>query len=278
MPVERPTEEILAAARKAIERRVNEIRQACGIDVDIGGTGGRVTISLAPGEKLHGLLPLSFELEPRVICRLHTLGRLDLALEHEVLAPEWSEAFSPEMRSRACRNLATVKRLAHLETMLHGGGVAASEAAITHDPLIVSGNRVTWAHEPRFSAGNPEARCEFSEQLELELMSEPLLPYSPEHHRHVLFCSQCHSRAPLLADVCERIVDLDLKLFVARLEALAAIQRVDDSRIEEFLNRQNIGHQEDWLHAAELLGWRAIVAGEYLSRLIQLEHLVSVTK
>ena len=150
--------------------------------------------------------------------------------------------------------------------------------AIAHDPLIVTGNRVTWVYELPFSAGNPEARCEFSEQLELELMSEPLLPYSPEHHRHVLFCSQCRFRAPLLADVCERIVDLDLKLLVGRLEALAVIQRVDDSRIQEFLSRQNPGHQEDWLHAAELLGWRAIVAGEYLSGLIQLKHLVPETE
>lgn len=132
MAAERPTKEILAAARKAIERRVNEIRHACGIDVDIGGAGGRVTISLASEEKLDGILPLSFELEPKVICRLQTLGRLDLALEYEVLAPEWSEAFSLEMRSRACRNLATVERLAYLETRLHGGGAAASEAAVAH--------------------------------------------------------------------------------------------------------------------------------------------------
>jgi len=49
---------------------------------------------------------------------------------------------------------------------------------------------------------------------------------------------------------------------------------LDDSRIEEFLNRQSPDHREDWLHASELLGWRAIVAGEYLSHLIELRHLV----
>jgi hypothetical protein len=274
MPVERPTEETFAAARKAIERRVNEIRETCGIDVDIGGTEGRVTISLTSGERIGGIMPLSFELEPRVICRLHALGRLDLALEHEVLAPEWQGAFEPEMRSRAARNLATAERLAHLEAVLQARRSADSEAAITHDCLVVTGSRVIWVHEPRFSAGNPETWCEFSEQLELELMSDPLLSYSPEHHRHVLFCQQCRSRTPILADVYERIVDLDLNLLVGRLQALVAIQRVDDDRIEEFLSRQSPDHNEDWLHASELLGWRAIVAGEYFSRLIELKHLV----
>lgn len=277
MPGERAPEEIFAAASDAIERRANEIRQLCGLDVNLPTISG-VTTATAEGETLDGKLPLSFDLEPKVIYRLYTLGRLDLALEHEVLAPEWGAVFDSDMRSRASRNLATVGRLAYLDAMLKGGRSVDSEIAITHDPLVAAGNRVTWVYETRFSVGNPETRCEFSEQLELELMSDPLLPYSPEHHRHVLFCSKCRARAPLLADVYERIVDLDLQLLVGRLAALAAIQRLDDSRIEEFLSRQNSDHREDWLHASELLGWRAIVAGEYLSRLIQLGHLVPETE
>jgi hypothetical protein len=114
---------------------------------------------------------------------------------------------------------------------------------------------VTWVYGTDFSVGNPETQCESSEELELELMSDPLLPYSPEHHRHVLFCSKCRSRTPLLAAVYERIVDLDLKLLVGRLEALAAKQRLDDTRIEEFLTCQNSEHREDWRNASELLGW-----------------------
>ena len=87
MPAERPTEEIFADARKAIERRVNEIRQACGIDVDIVTEIRATAISFTSGKVVHGVSPPSFELDPTVIFHLHTLGRLNLALEHEVLAP-----------------------------------------------------------------------------------------------------------------------------------------------------------------------------------------------
>lgn len=273
MPGEPATEEIFAAAQNAIGRRANEIRQLCGLEVSLPAAGG-VTFRLASGEKLHGNLPLSLDLEPKVIYRLYTLDRVDLALEHEVLASKWEAVFDSDTRSRASRNLATVNRLAYLGAMLRDGRSIDSEIAITHDPLVAAGNRITWLYATRFSVGNPEAPCVSSEQLELELMSDSLLPYSAEHHRHVLFCAQCRSRAPLLADIYERIVDLDLKLLVGRLEALAAIQRVDDTRIEEFLSRQNPDHRDDWLHASELLGWRAIVASEYLGRLIQLRHLI----
>src|SRR4051812_21566086 len=121
MPGERVTEEIFAAARNAIALRANEIRQLCGLEVTLPDQGG-VMIRLASGEALrHGNFPMSFDLEPKVIFRLYTLDRLDLALEHEVLAPEWEPAFDSDSRSRASRNLATVDRLAHLDAMVRDG-------------------------------------------------------------------------------------------------------------------------------------------------------------
>src|ERR1051325_8421187 len=159
MPGEGATEEIFAAARKAIARRANEIHQLCGLEVNLPAEGG-VRFRLASGEVLHGNPPLSFDLEPKIVYRLYRLDRVDLAMEHEVLAPEWEGVFDSDTRSRASRNLATVDRLAYLEATLRGGRSVDSEIAITHDRLVVAGNRIAWLYETPFSVGNPEAPCE----------------------------------------------------------------------------------------------------------------------
>ena len=224
------------------------------------------------GKTFRGFLPIDFELDPRVILRLRAVGRVDLALEHTVLASEWSEVFSAEMRARAQRNLATLELLSALEKR-RPGEVPESQSALWHDPLVVTDNRVTWVSEARFPVWGSQGGCEGSEQLELELLSESFIPWCREHQRHVLFCPQCRSQAPLVTDIYDRLVHLEAKLFVMYLETLAAIQRVDDERIEEFLSRQAPEGCEDWLHAAELLGWRAVVGGEHLSRMIELRHL-----
>src|SRR5260370_36659578 len=104
-------------------------------------------------------------------------------------------------------------------------------------------------------------------------MSSSFLPSSTEHHQHVLFCHRCRSQSPVLVDITHTLVDLDLRLFKGRLQVLAETQNVAHDRVDELVRRQSPDHREDWLHAAELLGSRALVTANYLSDLIQLQHL-----
>jgi hypothetical protein len=257
----RPPEvnELVLGAKRAIDSRINEIRDVCGIE-----------IKDVMGSELFGL---EVKLKPIVTLELHKLNRLDLALEHVVLDPAWALAFWTEARATAKRNLTTTTHLSELERELKLMGRAESQVDISQDRLVVSGNRIFWIYEDVSIPSGLDDYCARSERLDLELMSAPLLPYSLEHHRHVLFCTRCRARSPLLFDILDRLVDLDLKLFRARLQVLAATQDLAETRVDD-LFRQMPDLRAQGRSAADVLGYRALNAANYLNDLIQLSHLV----
>jgi hypothetical protein len=260
-----PPEEVTFGAKRAIDSRISEIRNA-GVEIEEGTDGSCLVGSDSWFVEL--------ALKPTVTLELHKLNRLDLALEHVVLDPTWASAFPAELRVRANRNLMTVKRFSELERELELTGRPESQVDISQDKLVISGSRIFWVCAAMSIPSETSNYCARSELLELELMSSSFLPYSAEHHRHVLFCQQCRSGAPVLTDIMETLVDLDLRLFKGRLQVLAATQNVGHDRVDELLRVQPPDLRDDWLQAAELLGSRALVTANYLSDLIQLQHLV----
>src|SRR5260370_10461282 len=87
-----PSEEVLNARRGAarrIDSRINEIRHACGIEIN----------DVIRSDSWF----LEVIVKPTVTLELHKRNRLDLAFEHVVLDPAWAAGFSPELRARAKR-------------------------------------------------------------------------------------------------------------------------------------------------------------------------------
>lgn len=259
-------DEVVWGAKRAIEDRINDIRNSCGLVLDPFRTD---SWSVAVDSWF-----VDIALKPQVALELRKRDLLDLALEHVVLDPTWAPAFYPQLRARARRNLTTAMRFAELEHVFKSLGHADSQVDISQDRLIVSGGRIFWAYESATVPSETGDFCARSERLELELMLSSFLPYSTEHQQHVLFCDRCCSRAPVIASLMETLVDLDLRIFKGRLQVLAATQNVGHDRVDELLRRQTPDLREDWVHAAELLGSRALLTANYLSDLIQIRHLV----
>ena len=259
-----PPEELLAAIRTEVDRRIRSIRDEFGIEL------GRLAAECWAVGTLG--FDAYIQLKPAITRELSGLDRLDLAVEHVVLGPTWDSAFSNELRCTARRNLKTAEVLARLEQKIRVFGSAESAVHPAHDRLVVIGPRVFWVYEESVFS-DPGDLCARSDAVELELLTGSCMRYATEHHRHVLFCERCR-KLKVLTGVMDALVGIDLRVFQARLRLLDATQRVDHGRVDRLLERQTPELRQDWLHAAELLGWRALVAASYLSNNLQLRHLV----
>lgn len=259
-----PPEGVLAAIRTEVDRRIRAIHEQYGVELgrlatecwEVGTLGFQANISL----------------KPAITRELSGLDRLDLAAERVVLDRAWENAFSDDLRCKARRNLRTAGVLAGLEQEIRNLGSAESAIHSAHDRLVVIGPRVFWVYDEGLFS-DPGDLCARSDAVELELLSGSCMRYSTEHHRHVLFCERCRS-LKVFTGVMDSLVGIDLRVFQARLRLLDATQRVDHGRVDRLLERQVPELRKDWLHAAELLGWRALAAASYLSDELQLRHLV----
>jgi hypothetical protein len=191
--------------------------------------------------------------------------RADLAIEHLLLSSDIAEVFDASARRTARNRLEAIKRFETMQSEVAAGGSLSSDYTLAQGLLAVCGGRVLWVNmEYSFGDGS----CSRTADIEMGFAELSYVQYSQDQHRHLLFCRECQSIAPVTRCVFDEVSSSIFASVRAQLQALNKCLDVSEERSQRLVEIQSEVNEENLdqfiMEARHLLAWRAIELAAYL--------------